>query len=100
MVRLHQEKDYLKSKNINMVVIVPEDEKKLLKYLNNTSINLNFVSDSNHEIANKYNQEVNIFKLGRMPAQIVLDKKLKVIFEHHASSMKDIIPESQIFKDL
>ncbi len=99
MVRLHQEKDFLKSKNVNLVVIVPENEAGLTKYLNNTSINLNFVSDSKHTIADKYHQAVKFLKLGRMPAQILLDKDLNVVYEHHASNMKDVVLESEIFKD-
>ncbi len=100
MVRLHQEIDFFKSKNTNLVVIVPENEASLTKYLNKNSINLNFVSDSTHKIADKYNQAVKLLKLGRMPAQVLLDKNLNVVFEHHANNMKDIILESEIFKDI
>jgi peroxiredoxin Q/BCP len=37
--------------------------------------------DPKHVIANLYGQEVNLFKLGRVPALMVIDKKGQVRFQ-------------------
>ena len=41
-----------------------------------------------------YGQEVNLFKLGRMPAQVLIDKAGSVRFCHYGHDMSDI-PENR-----
>ena len=41
-----------------------------------------------------YGQEVNLFKLGRMPAQVLIDKAGVARFVHYGHSMSDI-PKNQ-----
>jgi len=65
------------------------------------SENLSFVGlpDPKHTVANLYNQEVNLFKLGRMPALLVVDKEGIIRYEHYGDSMQDI-PENSIILDI
>jgi peroxiredoxin Q/BCP len=37
-----------------------------------------------------YGQQVNLFKLGRMPAQVLVDKAGKARYVHYGHSMSDI----------
>jgi peroxiredoxin Q/BCP len=37
-----------------------------------------------------YKQEINLFKLGRMPLNAILDRKGKIRFIHYGYSMSDI----------
>jgi peroxiredoxin Q/BCP len=46
--------------------------------------------DPDHLVAKKYRQQVNLFKLGRMPLSCVIDAKGYVRFAHYGSSMSDI----------
>jgi peroxiredoxin Q/BCP len=43
-----------------------------------------------------YDQEVNLFKLGRMPAQMLVDKEGMLKYIHYGHSMKDIPENSEI----
>lgn len=45
--------------------------------------------DPHHHVANRYAQEVSLFKLGRMPALMIVDKKGRVRFTHYAENMHD-----------
>jgi peroxiredoxin Q/BCP len=45
-----------------------------------------------------YRQEVNLFKLGRMPLNCVIDAKGYVRFAHYGSSMKDIPFNDELFQ--
>ena len=56
--------------------------------------------DPDHKILKLYGQEVNIFKLGRMPAQVIVDIKGMVRFVHYGHSMTDIPPNSEILSIL
>ena len=48
------------------------------------------LADPQHKVADAYNQQVNLLKLGRMPALIVVDKRGQIRFEHYGESMSDI----------
>ena len=46
--------------------------------------------DPDHSVARIYRQEVNLFKLGRMPLNCVIDAKGYVRYAHYGKSMSDI----------
>jgi peroxiredoxin Q/BCP len=46
--------------------------------------------DPDHKVALLYRQEVNLFKLGRMPLNCIVDAKGYIRFAHYGSSMRDI----------
>jgi len=52
--------------------------------------------DPNHAVLKLYGQEVNLFKLGRMPAQVIIDKAGVVHFVHYGHSMSDIPPNDEL----
>ena len=47
----------------------------------------------------RYNQEVNIFKLGRMPLVTVIDRAGLIRFAHYGASMSDI-PQNETLLDV
>ncbi len=96
MMQLHQDIDKFNEKKIKIVDICPEKESKVEAFIAKNKLNLDLVSDNSHNIANKYGQQVKLLKLGRMPAQIILDGKGEVVFKSFANSMKDIIENKDI----
>ena len=48
------------------------------------------LADPQHTVADLYRQEVNLLKLGRMPALLVVDKAGQICFQHYGESMSDI----------
>jgi peroxiredoxin len=46
--------------------------------------------DPGHAVASRYKQEVNLFKLGRMPLVTVIDSRGRIRFAHYGASMSDI----------
>jgi peroxiredoxin Q/BCP len=42
-----------------------------------------------------YGQEWNLFKLGRVPALLLIDKAGRIRYQHYSSSMSDI-PENSL----
>ncbi len=96
-MQLHKDKHEFEKRSIKVVVICPEKLNNIHKFLSSEFLDLEFVSDPKHILANKYNQQVKILKLGRLPAQIILDKNGKKVFEHFANSMRDIVENHKIF---
>lgn len=60
------------------------------EYWKNERIPFIGLPDPDHSVARTYRQEVNIFKLGRMPLNCVVDAKGYIRFVHYGRSMSDI----------
>jgi len=43
-----------------------------------------------------YGQEVNLFKMGRMPAQVIVDKQGGVRYAHYGRAMSDIPEDGEL----
>lgn len=58
------------------------------------------LSDRDHKVAKLYDQEVNLLKAGRVPAQVIIDKRGIVRYVHYSNSMADIPADEEIYKIL
>lgn len=58
------------------------------------------IPDPEHLIADTYGQEVVWWKLGRMPAQFLIDKRGVVRFSEYSRSMSQITPPAEILEFL
>lgn len=96
MEQLAQDSKGFKDCAMEVIIICPEDPRGVKNYLKENPSPFTFVHDESHLIADRYQQEVNLFKLGRMPAQLVFDESGNRLLEHHAKSMKDIVPNQSI----
>jgi len=47
-------------------------------------------------VARIYKQEVNLFKLGRMPLNCVVDQKGYIRYAHYGASMQDIPSNNEL----
>ncbi len=54
------------------------------------------LSDVKSKNAEKYYQEVNLLKLGRMPAVFIIDPEGRIRYVHYGDSMKDIPENSEL----
>lgn len=54
--------------------------------------------DPERRVARLYRQEVNLFKLGRMPLNCVVDKSGYIRFAHYGASMSDIPSNDDLFR--
>lgn len=58
------------------------------------------LADPEHTVSKLYGQEVRFFKLGRMPAQLIIDKNGMIRYSHYGDSMKDIAENSELLSTL
>lgn len=90
MTQLRQESDKLAQLNIEVIIVGPEDADAFKKYWQKESLSFIGLPDPDHSVMNLYGQEVKILKLGRMPAQMLIDKAGILKFIHYGNSMSDI----------
>lgn len=76
----------------------PNDAATFERYWEEERIPFIGLPDPDHKVARMYRQEVNLFKLGRMPLNCVIDAKGYVRFAHYGTSMRDIPSNSDLFR--
>lgn len=73
-----------------VVSIGPEDGEAFRRYWEKNGLLFIGLPDKEHRVLKLYGQQVKIFKLGRQPAQMLIDKKGSLRYVHYGHSMKDI----------
>lgn len=82
------------------MVIGPENSKAFADWWHENKMPFIGLPDPEHSVSKLYGQQVKIFKLGRMPAQLIIDKKGLIRYKHYGSSMSDIAENSEILSKL
>jgi len=76
----------------------PNDAETFKRYWVSEKIPFIGLPDPDHWVARIYRQEVNLFKLGRLPLNCVVDAKGYVRFAHYGSSMRDIPANEELLQ--
>ena len=100
MAQLRQDYDQIAAKDAEVLVLGPEKAKAFQDFWQKKELPFVGVPDPKHSVLKLYGQEVNLFKLGRMPAQVIIDKSGTVRFVHYGHSMQDIPPTSEVVEIL
>lgn len=87
------------ARDAEILALGPDGPNAYRRYWESEKLSFVGLPDPKHTVANLYNQEVNLFKLGRMPALLVVDKEGIIRYEHYGDSMQDI-PENSIILDI
>jgi len=77
----------------------PDGPNAFKRYWESEQIPFIGLPDIKSKISDTYYQEVNLFKLGRMPAIFVIDRQGMIRYAHYGDSMKDI-PPNQVILDV
>jgi peroxiredoxin len=100
MAQLRLDYDKFVKQDTVVLVLGPEDEKAFSNYWQKNDLPFVGLPDPTHSILKKYGQEVNLFKFGRMPAQVTIDKKGQVRFIHYGHDAADIPTNAEILEVL
>ena len=90
MARLRDGYAQFTSRGAEILAVGPNAADTFQRYWQNESFPFIGLPDPDHSVARLYRQEVNLFKLGRMPLNCIVDKKGYVRYVHYGASMRDI----------
>lgn len=96
MAQLRQDYQKFVEREAEILVVGPEDRTAFARYWQKEALPFIGLPDPNHEVADRYGQEVNLLKLGRMPALVVIDKHGLIRYRHYGHSMRDIPANQEI----
>ncbi len=98
MAQLRQDYDEFSRIGAEIIALGPDGPRAYQRFWELENMPFVGVPDIKSRIADKYYQEVNLLKLGRMPAVFVIDKNGMIRYKHYASSMSDIPDNNEILK--
>jgi len=74
MAQLRLDYDKFIAQEAEILVIGPDDQKSFQEFWKNNDLPFIGLPDPKHKDAKVYGQQFKLFKLGRMPALLVIDK--------------------------
>src|SRR5512142_3591917 len=96
MAQLRQDFAEFEKRRTRIIVIGPENATAFEAYFRQHDLPFIGLPDPKASVLKLYGQEVNLFKLGRMPAQVIVDKAGMARFVHYGHSMSDIPENSEV----
>jgi len=100
MAQLRQDYQRFVEHEAEVVVVGPENAREFKRYWEKESLPFIGLPDPKHEVLKLYGQEVKLLKLGRMPAQVLIDTHGMVRFAHYGNSMQDIPGNQELLEHL
>lgn len=96
---MHRDYENFKAINTEIISVGPDNSKTFKKYWDTNKLSFIGLPDEKHSILKLYGQKVNLFKLGRQPAQMLIDTDGILRYVHYGQSMSDI-PSNEEMIDL
>ena len=84
------------SRGVEILAVGTDSTSSFQAYWKKENIPYIGLPDPKASVPRLYRQEVNLFKLGRMPLNFVVDTEGKIRYLHYGSSMSDI-PDNKTF---
>ena len=98
MAQLRQDYSEFVNRQTVVVIVGPEDAKAFKAYFEQHNLPFVGLPDPKASVLKLYGQEVNLFKLGRMPAQVIIDQEGMVRFVHYGHDMSDIPENAELLR--
>lgn len=100
MAQLRRDYSNFQALETEIIVVGPDDADNFRMYWKSHKLPFIGLPDPTHSVLKRYGQEVNLFKLGRMPAQVIIDKQGIARYVHYGHSMSDIPENEEILQIL
>jgi peroxiredoxin Q/BCP len=96
MAQLRQDFAEFEKRNTLIVAVGPENAQAFARYFGENDLPFIGIPDPTQSVLRLYGQEIKLFKFGRMPAQVLVDKTGTARFVHYGHSMSDIPENAEV----
>jgi peroxiredoxin Q/BCP len=90
MAQLRQDFAEFEKRKTTILVVGPDNAAAFSKYWQENKLPFIGLPDPSHTVLKVYGQQINLFKFGRMPAQVLVDMNGIARFVHYGHDMTDI----------
>jgi len=98
MAQLRLDHEKFVQRDTVVITVGPDTHQAFKAYWQKNDMPFIGLADPDHTVAVQYDQEVNLLKFGRIPAQMVIDKQGIARFVHYSNSMSDIPTNQDILE--
>ncbi len=95
---MHRDSKLFSDNDTVIISVGPDDKKRFRNYWEVNDYTFIGLPDEKHSVLKLYGQQVKLFKLGRQPAQMLIDKNGILRFIHYGHSMGDIPSNDEMLK--
>lgn len=94
--------DYTKfvERNTEVITLGPNSAAEHKRFWESQQVPFIGLPDPGSRTADLYMQEVNLFKLGRMPTVFLIDRQGFIRYQHYGNSMADIPANAEILRQI
>jgi peroxiredoxin len=96
MAQLRQDFERFQDRKTTILVVGPEGAQAFRDYFSEHDLPFIGLPDPSHRVLKLYGQQIKLFKFGRMPAQILVDRNGIARFIHYGHSMSDIPENAEV----
>ena len=96
MAQLRRDYQEFVRRDTEIIAIGPEGAEDFADWWHKNQMPFIGIGDPQHVIAKLFGQKVKLLKLGRMPAQFVIDREGKMRNLHFGESMQDIMADEDV----
>jgi peroxiredoxin Q/BCP len=96
MAQLRQDYSQFVERGAEIIAVGPERQGRFARYWVEHEMPFVGIPDHKHTVPRLYGQEVKPLKMGRLPAQVLVDKAGRVRYAHYGRSMSDIPPNPEL----
>jgi peroxiredoxin Q/BCP len=100
MAQLRQDYQKFVERDAEVVVVGPEGAEQFETYWEDQDLPFVGLPNPDRSVLKLFGQQVNLFKLGRMPAQVIIDKGGVARYVHYGKSMSDIPKNAELLDSL
>jgi peroxiredoxin len=93
---LRQDCGEFSARGVEIIVLGPDGPNAFRRYWEEEHIPFTGCADIKSKVADRYCQEVNWLKFGRMPAIFIIDRAGVIRYGHYGDSMSDIPSNEEI----
>jgi peroxiredoxin len=90
MAQLRHDFIEFEKRETTILVVGPENAAAFARYFSQNDLPFTGLPDPAHTVLELYGQQIKLFKFGRMPAQLLIDKAGMVRDVHYGNDMTDI----------
>ena len=90
MAQLRRDYSKFEEADATLVVVGPEGPDAFETYWAKNDLPFIGLPDPGHTVLKLYGQQIKLFKMGRMPAQVLVDKNGIARYVHYGHDMTDI----------
>ncbi len=94
MAQLRHDFEQFRQRSTVIIVIGPENAEGFRAFFRENALPFIGLPDPTHSVSQLYGQQIKLFKLGRMPAQVLVDKNGLARSAYYGNSMSDIPPDA------